>query len=62
MHDSYQICSDARVYLAEQLQPLSPAEQKEWLTNIRSHIQSQSLATPNVEKKHIELAIKVRVD
>lgn len=48
--------------MAEQLQPLSPAEQKEWLTNIRSHIQSQSLASPNVEKKHIELAIKVRVD
>lgn len=51
--------SDARIFLAEQLQPLPPSDQKEWLTNITSHIQSQGLSSPNVEKQHIELAIKV---
>lgn len=50
---------EVRTFLAEQLQPLSNEEQKEWLSNITSHIQSQGLSTPNVEIAHIELAIKV---
>lgn len=51
--------SEVRTFLAEQLQPLSIDEQKEWLNNITTHIQSQGLSTPNVEIAHIELAIKV---
>lgn len=38
---------------------LNADEQKEWLNNITSHIQNQGLSTPNVEIKHIEVAIKV---
>lgn len=38
---------------------LSDEEQKQWLSNITSHIQSQGLPSPNVEVSHIELAIKV---
>lgn len=52
--------SEVRTFLAEQLQPLSIDEQKEWLSNITTHIQSQGLSTPNVEITHIELAIKVK--
>lgn len=54
------IFSEVRTFLAEQLQPLNIDEQKEWLDNITTHIQSQGLSTPNVEIVHIELAIKVR--
>lgn len=50
---------ETRTFLAEQLQPLSDSEQKEWLNNIASHVQNQSLPSSNVEIKHIELAIKV---
>lgn len=53
------ISREVRTFLAEQLQPLSIDEQREWLSNITSHIQSQGLSTPNVEIAHIELAIKV---
>lgn len=58
---SWLICifSEVRTFLAEQLQPLSVDEQKEWLNNITTHIQSQGLSTPNVEITHVELAIKV---
>lgn len=52
---------EVRTFLAEQLQPLSSEEQKEWLSNITSHIQTQGLSTPNVEIAHIELAIKVKI-
>lgn len=55
----YDICRETRTFLAQQLVDLSDDEQKEWLNNITSHIQSQGLPTPNVEIKHIELAIKV---
>lgn len=51
--------SEVRTFLAEQLQPLNVDEQKEWLNNITTHIQSQGLSTPNIEIAHIELAIKV---
>lgn len=54
------IFSEVRTFLAEQLQPLGIEEQKDWLDNITTHIQSQGLSTPNVETAHIELAIKVR--
>lgn len=52
--------SEVRTFLAEQLQPLGIDEQREWLSNITSHIQTQGLPTPNVEIAHIELAIKVK--
>lgn len=55
----FDIFREVRTFLAEQLQPLSNEEQKEWLSNITSHIQTQGLSTPNVEIAHIELAIKV---
>lgn len=58
-YEIYSVRSDVRTFLAEQLQELSNEEQKKWLSNITSHIQSQGLPTPNVEIKHIELAIKV---
>lgn len=47
------------MYLAEQLLPLDdPGEQEKWLENLTSHIQNQGLSIPNIEKHHIELAIK----
>lgn len=48
-----------RTFLAEQLQPLTDEEQKEWLSNITSHIQNQGLPTSNIGVEHVKLAIKV---
>jgi hypothetical protein len=50
---------DSSIFLAEQLIALNVVERKKWLANITANIQSQGLETPNVERKHIELAIKV---
>ncbi|ETN60561.1 DNA polymerase epsilon subunit 2 [Anopheles darlingi] len=54
----FQIRSDASTFLAQQIQPLSETERKTWITNVANHVQSQNLAQPIVERKHIEQAIK----
>jgi DNA polymerase epsilon subunit 2 len=49
---------DSAIFLAEQLVRLPSDEHKKWLVNIIGNVQNQGLETPNVEKKHIDLAIK----
>ncbi|XP_058812218.1 DNA polymerase epsilon subunit 2 [Topomyia yanbarensis] len=54
----FQIRSEASIFLAQQISPLSDGDRKRWLQNIANHVQGQSLELPVIEKKHIELAIK----